>query len=66
MGENEFNREMKDYDAMIKWLGNHLNELDIMESILVVGAYKKFADAIKPIYEKHNSVKFTLDYREEK
>lgn len=66
MGNNEFNREMKDYDAMIIWLGDHLNELDIMESILVLGAYKKFADAIKPIYEKHNSVKFTLDYREEK
>lgn len=64
--ENEFNREMKNYEEMIKWLGEHLNELDVMESIVLVGAYKKFAESIAPIFEKHNSVKFTLDYREEK
>lgn len=66
MGENEFNREMKNYEEMIKWIGEHLNELDVMEYIVLVGAYKKFAESIAPIFEKHNSVTFTLDYREEK
>jgi len=63
---NEFEKEMKDYAVISDWVTANTDKLDVMETMVLLGAYKQFVDTITPIFEKHNSVNITLDYREEK
>ncbi len=64
--ENEFERELKEMDCVIQWIGEHIDELDVTESLITLGAYRQLVSTLMPIYRKHNSVKFTFDFREEK
>ena len=61
MGQNnKFEEQIADADLLIHWIGEHLSELDYQEMFITFNVYMNFAEAIRPIYERHNTKKFTL------
>lgn len=52
-----------EFQEVMDWLGKQdtLNNLPMDEQLCIHMAMLKMCESIKPLYEKHNPIKFTLD-----
>lgn len=56
--ETKFESDMNEAGAIIEWIGNNMPKLNYQEMMIVIAAQQEFAEKLKPIYKKHNSMQF--------
>ena len=55
-----FENEQKDNSEIVNWCCNNSDKLDFKETMIMLSAFEEMAQKLRPIYEKHNTKKFTL------